>query len=473
MNDQKADELLSHYADGLGHYTGPLPQRRHRMALWKPLSLTGVGVVAALAIIVVPRQARASSGDRVLLALQNASYWRAVISERSGSKSKWVLGSETTFCDGKMRSISGSPSSKRLTTIIDGANEYDDFKYLPFILKTKVGGGITADDLENPMQNVRRFFRSAKDFRRRDAKSVEGKDVYELVSPGADAKHGVIVTVDKATDLPLMVHSVGTSNAGLYELKQEYFYDRPPTSATIIPDPTKPIIDVESDRKRTLDHYGQVPVSDDKPVVFEGVLGQNGEMWIMFGLKSTSKPGWVPSNKQNGYQIGTSFVMSNYGGRKDNKVGDYEIVAYLFIPTDKQISRPNSVDIKFQLRPMFGRSTADTATAMVPVGLHESQWSFPEFMPAFALQVPVEFVADRFWNIRGHVFMGQGDYRDAAICFENQFDVSVKYQMIPKTNYSNPLEAAATCYDKLGDHARAKSLRKRLAEMTLQKLFDM
>ncbi|MBI1334679.1 MAG: hypothetical protein GC165_17560 [Armatimonadetes bacterium] len=443
------------------------------MALWKPLSLTGVGATIALAIIFVPRQASAAASERILVAFQNAHYWRQVTSTKSSKQAKWISSSETTYFDGKVQMVSGIPKSRQLTSTIDGVEEYDDFRQLPYIIQTKIDSKYRSSSFENPMDHAMRFLRSLNSFQKRTAKPYRGIEAYELVSKGANAQHGTVVTVSKDSDLPLLIRTVGPTPHDRFEIRQEYFYDLPSPSPNFDPNPAKPIIDIEADRQKTLDHYGQVPVSDEKPLVFDGVLGRNGELWVMLGLKSTSKPGWVPSSKQNGYQVGTSFVMSNYGRRKDNKVGDYEIVAYLFIPTDKQISRPNSVDIKFQLRPMFGRSTADTATAMVPVGLHESQWSFPEFMPAFALQVPVEFVADRFWNIRGHVFMGQGDYRDAAICFENQFDVSVKYQMIPKTNYSNPLEAAATCYDKLGDHARAKSLRKRLAEMTLQKLFDM
>ena len=472
MDDKKVDELMTSYTNSLGSYSGRREPAHHRFAWWKPLTITGagVGVVTLVTLMMVPRRAIASSEDKVLAAFQRATYWHVEMKSKDPKSKKWISNSETTYCDGRLKSVSGFPASKRLTTVLIGRDEFDDFKELPYILKTPIDSGFKIGDYENPMDHALRFFRTTKNFKRKEAEFYRGIEAYEMVSEAPNRSRTTTVTISKATNLPLVVHNIARGKVN-YEFEEEYDYDRPASAQALAPDPGKPIVDVKAERTAAIERFAKTDLDQSKPIPFESVLGKNGELWMIFGVKDYSKPCWIPLQTQPGYRLGTMFMMSSYGRSADFFVKSHEIVAYLFIPTTKAISRPKFFDFEFIHRPMFSGGKPNDGSTKVHMDVKESKWTFPEFMPSLALQVPVDFIEDRFFSVRGHTFMAQKKYRDAAECFVKEFESSVQYGRFVKTDMSNPMEAAAKCYDLLGDHAKAKECRRQLKEALIPKLY--
>jgi hypothetical protein len=132
------------------------------------------------------------------------------------------------------------------------------------------------------------------------------------------------------------------------------------------------------------------------------------------------------------------------------------------VPTTTAIGRPTSLKIDFELKPMFGGGKPSTKTIVVPCALQVSDWNFPRVFAAFSQQVSFEFLEDRFYNVRGHVKLERKEYASAAADFESEFRLMRENDYRMKPVMSEPLWAAAECYEKMGNLARARELRKQI-----------
>ena len=463
MQDHKIDDLMSTYSDNLGHFTGTVPIiKRKSIKIWKPILVTGTAFVAVGTFLLLPKSAEAAPLEKIVAALRSTKYWKSVVKVRQKNSTKWDISQEIVYFDGKLKSTSGFPPSFRLTTIIDGTKDYDDFKKLPYILKSKTGPWFKQTGMDDPMSHALRFYGAVKDWTRQDSGKYRGVETYEMRPKNAKPTAMVVVTVEKATNLPLLVRSSGHTTKYAFDIEQEYSYAQPTPPPIIAPDPGKPIIEPDSERKLAVQKWNTVELGLEKPVLLDSYLGKNGSVWVIFAYKSFNLPCWAPKSIQNGYREGTMFAMSSYGKGADYYVHSHEIVAYYFVPTTSLIGRPTSLNIEFELKPMFGGGKPATKTTMVQCDLKPAEWTFPRVFAAFAGQVPVEFLDDRFYNLRGHAKMDRKEYATAAADFEAEVKIMHENHYFANTDFSNPLGAAADCYEKMGNIAKAKELRKKI-----------
>ena len=472
MDDNKIDDLLSSYSESLGHFTGPVPMPAKRTTkLWKPIAVTAMGSAIVAGFVFMPRKAEAAPMDKMVSALRGTTYWKSIVSLKRQEATKWDLTHELVYCDGKFKSTSAFSSPHTLTTIIDADYDYDDFKDLPYILKTKSGPWFISSAMTDPMSYALRFYVAVKDWSKQDSGKYHGVETYEMRPRSAKSRDTVVITVEKSTNLPLLVRSFGTdAKKHRFDLRQEYSYTRPNPTPVIAIDPRKSVLDAEQERKAAIQKWDSVDRSNEKPIVFESHLGKNGSVWVIFAYKNFNAPCWVPKVNQNGYRLGTMFSMSSYGKGADYFVHSHEIVAYYFVPTTTTIPRPTSLNIDFELKPMFGGGKPSTKTTSVPCALQICDWNFPRVFAAFCQQVSYEFLDERFYNTRAHAKLERKEYASAAADFESEFRLirgfKLKFKFNSNSAMSEPLWAAAECYEKMGNLARAKELRKQIPSNT-------
>lgn len=467
MNDRKIDDLLSEYAQGLGHSRHLVPAVMPRkVQIWKPVLITSLGAAAIAATVFMPKRAEAAPIDRVKGALQNVRSWTATCQTRDQGQ-PWALQYRSFHLDGKIRGESpvfgGAP--RTYITIIDSDIEYSDHSDLPYILKSKfvldprVKAGVFSDPLKNSLQMVGGEMR--KDFVRTEGITYKGNDAYSLsLKSKKTGKKYYELMVQKSSNLPLavLINNVNPSTKIPFEYRIEYSYALITDSSLFKPDPKKYVVDEVADKAQYEAEWAKKASAPESPTIYGSSISPDGTIWITFGVKDREKNGWTPLKiLSKNYAQSSSFLMNSYGNSKNFRVNGYEVATSNYIAIEPGPTRPTEIQVEFGYKPAFLGAPKDMKRQTIKCMLTNEKRNFPAFFPCFMQEIPFVFLASNQANVRAHALMARGDYLGAGRAFEEEHRIIREARYY---NVSNPLKAAIGCYERLGMKQKIRELRE-------------
>ena len=465
MHDKQIEELMTGYADSLGHFERSIPVRK--TLVWKPAMVAALGSAVVAAFVFLPRKAVAAPMENVATALGKASYWRSDnrMKQIGFGNGQWLHHSSRTFWNGIFQFDSAYNSEMELRQIVDKGTSYDDFRKTPYILKSRLDRELPTG-FEDPLKNALAFTRrSSEKCKRKDGLRYEGVEAYALSFADKTKRTIFEAIVRKVDDLPLKVTTEIGNGKYRYLYESEYRYTPPVGKTGIAIDSTKVMIDVDRERAAVHDRWSQIPVTNSNPTIYDCSVSKDGSIWIAYAINKSRDKDWSPRPLfTSPYALNTSYELNAYRSGDKFKVNGQEVLVTKFVPVKNSLPQPDSLDVE------FSRFRADKSTEkkMLNIQLRHEAWDFPTYFPAFFGQVDRQAVdASRYWSI-GVWNEEHQHYAEAATAFEESIQASyLRGMKIPSLM---TLEMAARCYEKAGNSAKAKALRQQAVRIKRAKL---
>ena len=467
MEDKKIDDLLSSYSENLGHFDGSVPKSAQRhINLWKPIVITIMGGAILTAFVVLPRKAEAAPIEKVIMALKDTKFWMATTTTRANG-GKWGPYSSSINKDGKIwfRTEVFGGASKQITTLFDGGFEYDEWSELPYVLKSKFNPDprMNVSAMTDPLKNaLSRVGGMRSDFVRTDGIKYNGQQVYSLsLTPKrnkatkSSLKEFELI-VQRDTNLPL-VSTINGSIPGTknrQEIKTVYGYDVTQNRQPMIPNPNKALIDADAEKKRLVEQWAMKIEGTQLPTILEASITPDGTIWIAYVSEGNQNNYVSPKELgEKGYVQGVTYSLSDWKAAAAPRVTGKDVLVSTFIALNPKPSPKTSVFVKWNNRP--GTRPHDPTTCPL-VG---EKWDFPSYFPPFMGEFNVDLYKNSMLNTRGDALRVKTDYKSAAEAYMKRYEI-MKRNRYAVNAHKSSLLAAAECYEKLGDIAMAKKLRK-------------
>ena len=462
MNDNQIDQLLGSYSENLGHFEGTVPSlQRKPIKVWKPILLTGTAFVAVGTFLLLPKSAEAAPMDKVLGALKNTKFWSATAQSKEGN-GPWTLHYKSQQMDGKLRfdSVIFGGASRHLTTIIDSGNQYVDYSDLPYVLKSKFeleprqNGATMTDPLKNALQMVGGM---RKDFHREDGILYKGTEAYSLSmmikKPG---RKGFEVIVQKSTNLPLVVitHNFNVRSAAVYDFRIEYSYVQPNDLSMFTPNPHKVIVDVATEQKRWVDTWTPMIEGTQLPTVLSASMSPDGTIWLAY-VSDGNQNSYVHPKAidDKDYVPGVTYSLSDWKAAAAPRLKGKDVLVSTFLALNPKPSPKSSVTVEWQSH--LGGDTPKS----IKCQLYAEKWDFPSYFPPFMKSINADLQKNTMWRARGDAYRTRKMFKEAAEAYVKSYEI-MKANHFFVNSYQDPLRAAAECYEKLGEKAKANELRK-------------
>ena len=188
---------------------------------------------------------------------------------------------------------------------------------------------------------------------------------------------------------------------------------------------------------------------------------ENGTIWIAH--KVTGDPIFdgrrdVALGDSN-YRLTTSYHLDKFGGWADKEPAFKDIVVNQFIPIYKPKSLPQRIDVHFGSFNPYRKGSTRSALLSVSTNLQLEDQNIPRYFPPIMGSVNMDLTELGEQRTRGDARRRLGDIKGAIECYMACYKIQIENHHYV-TQWSIPLKAAAQCYDKLGDKAKAQELRK-------------
>ena len=449
MQEHKIDDLLGSYSESLGHFAGTVPMpRRKPVRLWKPILVVCTGISAIAGLLLLPKKAEAASIETIEKALSSAKYWHSVAWQFDSSKNIWLSNYSETYLKGVFicESNAGKPYSS--SNLVESGFVYSDLTRLPYIFRTKLDQVKFFELHQNPATHPFQYYKKAK-FVRQDGLDFKGTRAYSLSLAGKKGGTVFQAILETETNLPLIILMKTGGTKGQFNYKIEYNYDKPANLVTLGPNPSKPIIVIPEALDKLERLWGSVKPDIQGPSIYSSTISPNGTIWI------ASK---VPKNDLNAVSLSdsnygseTCYVLKNFTNEFSFVSRFPEVQVHEFIPIYDMPSLPKAVIVR------FGHSSRRTIN--VSCNLGAEKWNFPDYFAPIILDPNTELMKGSYWSFRANARRKKGDLKGAIDAYLENYQVQRENHYRVFT-FNNPLKAAAECYEKLGEKAKANELRK-------------
>jgi hypothetical protein len=425
------------------------------MQVWKPLLVTGLGVAVVAGFLILPRKAEAAPIEKMVQAIEQVRFWKATTLVRADG-GQWGPYGTCTYRDGRLQfdnEVFGG-SSRSIRTHVFDAHVYVDYSDQPYILKRdfKPNPNQTMDSMTVPLKRALRIVSGHEgELIRRDGLSYLGSAAYSLNFK--NKANAFEAKIQSATNLPFEVLTtiVATNKKHVYEYKTTYSYEVPKNYFQLTPDARKTILDTNQIRTRLAAEWSKcLPF---RP--FQVSLCSDGSIWVARSVKDSASLRGVSWKILGGkYVECTNYFLKNFLAPQDAFfINGHEVAVVQFVPIYDLAKQPDSISIETN---GLGTRTKHTQTYSL---VHEN-WTFPSYLPVFADRIdPILSEVSTLSTVADARMKGR-DFLSAARIYEQIAQTEGKHHI---TSSQPPLIQAAICYEKMGDHNKAESLRKAVA----------